>query len=197
MYNTYIIAQIEKQEPLPVKQMTKSIVGDLIGRRNIVYAPVNRAGVLLLFARLLDEFDMLVEETAEDSSYVIARRRVDDGWERVKVNFAFKSSGFQNGNFSEEQLLICWNHDWHDCPLKVFELRSLFMQEDATAPITRPQEEPPVNVRINPTRVATFSDIIPENPGEILLGKNITEKRFEKAIGDLDEKIKNFFPEKT
>ena len=44
--------------------MAKSIVGDLIGRKNIVYAPTNRAGVLLLFARLVDEFEMLVEETA-------------------------------------------------------------------------------------------------------------------------------------
>lgn len=176
--------------------MSRSIVGDLIGRRNIVYAPVNRAGVLLLFARLLDEFDMLVEETAEDCSYVVVRRRVDDGWERIQVNLAYKSSGFQNGNYDKEQLLICWHHDWQDCPLNVFELRALFLQDNPSITITSPPEpnKPDTTVK---SRVATFSDIIPENPNELLIGRNVTEKRFEKAIGDLDKKIKNFFPENT
>lgn len=176
--------------------MAKSIVGDLIGKRNIVYAPVNRAGVLLLFARLLDEFDMLVEETADDSSYVIARRRVDEGWERVKVCLAYKSSDFSDFDLGEGQLLICWYHDWQDCPLKVFELKGLFFQESPSLK-TPPESKQVTKVNVKQPKPVSFSDIIPENPGEILNGKDITIKRFEKAIGDLDEKIKNFFPEST
>ncbi len=180
--------------------MAKSIVGDLIGRRNIVYAPVNRSGVLLLFARLLDEFDMLVEETAEDCSYVIVRRRVDKGWERIQVNLAYKSSDYTRNDFSDNELLICWNHDWQDCPLKVFELKQLFNQDNPPS-VDSGNEKPKAEIE-NPgndsnARTITFSDIIPQNPGEILNGRNLTAKRFEKAIGDLDEKIKNFFPEST
>ena len=174
--------------------MARSIVGDLIGKKNVVYAPVNRAGVLLLFARLLDEFDMLVEETAEDCSYVIVRRRVDEGWERVKVNLAFRSSGFDNGHIEDGDLLICWYHDWPECPLKTFELRALFENNEPLS-MPAPQAEPPAPRK--QIKTTTFSDIMPENPGEILVGKNVTLKRFEKAIGDLDEKIRNFFPDNT
>jgi hypothetical protein len=173
--------------------MAKSIVGDLIGKSNIVYAPVNRAGVLALFARLLDEFDMLLEETAGDGDYVIVRRRVDSGWERVRVNISYKSSEFENDDFEEGDLLICWHHDWPDCPLKAFELKALF--ESESRPAKGPNTENPGADTSG--RRESLEKIMPENPGELLKDRNAAIKRFDQAIGDLDEKIKNFFPDKT
>jgi hypothetical protein len=171
--------------------MARSIVGDLIGKRNIVYAPVNRAGVLGLFCRLLDEFDMLLEETAADCSYVIARRRVDSGWERVKINLAYRSSDFSNGDPEDGDLLICWHHDRPDCPLKAFELKSLF--DNDSSPVTAASTQSAVS---QPTggRENTLTDIIPDDSTDLLANRAVTIKRFEKAIGDLDDKIKNFFP---
>ncbi len=173
--------------------MNKSIVGELVGKRGIVYAPVNRAGVLLIFSRLLDEFEMLVEETAEDCRYIIARRRIDTGqpgssrWERVKIALAYESLEIQQENKSDIEsdgsadLLICWQHNWPDCPLETFELRSLF----ATATI--PSAEPS-----NPA--VSLNEIVPEDSGQLLKDRSSTQKRFEKAVSDLDEKIKKLYP---
>jgi hypothetical protein len=174
--------------------MAKSIVGDLIGKRNIVYAPINRAGVLVMFARLLDEFDMLLEETSPDGDYVIVRRRVDTGWERVKVGLAYKSSEFNDFDIDDGDLLICWNHDWPECPVTPFELRSLFESEyqQSRGPGTETTEG-----KKGETQNASLENIMPENPGKLLKNRNITRQRFDKAISDLDDKIKNFFPDKT
>ncbi|MCP4580267.1 MAG: hypothetical protein GY839_01520 [candidate division Zixibacteria bacterium] len=189
--------------------MTKSIVGDLVGKRGIVYSPVNRAGVLLIFARLLDEFDMLVEEIADDCGFVIVRRRVDAGWERVKISLSFKSSEFSNGSPDDGDLLICWHHDWPDCPLKTFELKALFENnlddnkaDDQNSEIDNINEN---RIKSNPgspskddnSAVISISDIMPSDSGELLEKRGVTRQRFEKAIGDLDDKIKKIFPDDT
>jgi hypothetical protein len=173
--------------------MEKSIVGELVGKRGIVYAPVNRAGVLLIFSRLLDEFDMLVEEIDAECSYLISRRRMDAGqpgagrWERVKIALACTSAELKDIAKSSENtqgsadLLICWQHDWPDCPIETFELRSLF----ATKPTI--QGEPI-------TTETGLAEMLPENSGLILKNRGASQKRFEKAIGELDDKIKKMYP---
>ncbi len=173
--------------------MAKSIVGDLIAKRGIVYAPINRAGVLLLFSRLLDEFDMLVEETAEDCSYVVVRRRVDSGWERVTIFLSFKSSDFNDSAANDNDFLICWRHDRPDCPLKVFELKALF--EGGTDEKKADEAAQTGDSEVSPNK--SMADILPENSSELLINRAVTRERFEKAIGDLDEKIKNIFPGQT
>lgn len=173
--------------------MNKSIVGELVGKRGIVYAPVNRAGVLLIFSRLLDEFEMLVEETAEDCRYIIARRRVDTGqpgpsrWERVKIALAYESIEIQQGNKIDTDfdgsadLLICWQHNWPDCPLETFELRSLFTT--AATPSAELSNQ-----------AVTINEIVPEDSGQLLKDRAVSQKRFEKAVSDLDEKIRKLYP---
>jgi len=173
--------------------MAKSIVGDLIGKRGIVYAPINRAGVLLLFSRLLDEFDMLVEETAEDCGFVIVRRRVDKGWERVKIFLAYKSSEFSDGNADDSDFLICWHHDRLECPLKVFALKALF---EGSSDGKKGELVTETN-QSEKAQSDTLANILPENSSELLVNRAVTRDRFEKAIGDLDEKIKNIFPGQT
>jgi hypothetical protein len=173
--------------------MEKSIVGELVGKRGIVYAPVNRAGVLLIFSRLLDEFDMLIEEVAPDCSYLISRRRMDTGqpgtgyWERVKIALACSSTELKEITKSNEDaqgsadLLICWQHDWPDCPIEAFELRSLFAAKPAT------QGEPT-------STEMSLNEMLPENSNLILKNRGVSQKRFEKAIGELDDKIKKMYP---
>ena len=174
--------------------MARSIVGDLIGKRGIVYAPVNRAGVLLIFARLLDEFDMLVEETYPDCRYVVVRRRVDLGWERIDVGLAYKSSEIKGDDDFQADMLICWQHDWSACPVKTFELKSLFdnHSEAEIRANAEPKTEPGKNSVEDP-----LVKILPANSAEALAGRGETSQRFEKAIGDLDEKIKKYFNDQT
>jgi hypothetical protein len=174
--------------------MARSIVGDLVGKRGIVYAPVNRAGVLLIFARLLDEFDMLVEETYPDCRYVVVRRRVDLGWERIDVGLAYKSSEIRGNDDFQADMLICWHHDWSDCPIKTFELKSLFDNHSESENRANPE------VKTEPKKASSeepLARILPENSAEALAGRGESRQRFERAIGDLDEKIKKYFNDRT
>ena len=175
------------------EQMKNSIVGDLIGKRGIVYAPVNRAGVLMLFSRLLDEFEMLIEQISDDCSYVIALRRIEYGWERIKISLAFKSSDLNNGSSLDGDLLICWHHDWSESPLKTFELKALFdnSHHSDSNNHTKAFDEN------NNSTGSVFQDVISSDSGELLLRRGVTQRRFEKAISELDNKIKNIFPENS
>lgn len=179
--------------------MEKSVVGELIGKRGIVYAPVNRSGVLLIFSRLLDEFDMLVEESADDCSYLIARRRVDSGsqsvvhWEKIKILLVYRSSELKDDKSIKGDLLVCWHHDWPDCPLEAFQLKSLFKTE--SSPKTEFRHKTEVNNKDNPG--VSLEEIVPDDSGEVLKDRGVTQRRFEKAINELDQKIKKIRPEET
>jgi hypothetical protein len=52
--------------------------------------------------------------------------KIRDQWERVKIEFEYLSSHFKAHGHNPEQcdLVVCWIHDWEECPLEVIELRS-------------------------------------------------------------------------
>jgi len=104
----------------------KSIVGDLINFRGLVYAPVNENGVIFLFGKVADDLNMYIEEIKPGFPDCIGRRFVGKGWERITIEFEFKSSSFvQHGHDVKKcDLIICWEHDWKECPLEVIELKS-------------------------------------------------------------------------
>ena len=104
----------------------RSIVGDLINFRGLVYAPLNENGVIFLFGKIAGDLNMYVEEIKPGFPDCIARRFTGRGWEKVRVEFEFKSSNFldHGHNPSQCDLIICWEHNWQKCPLEVLELKS-------------------------------------------------------------------------
>lgn len=117
----------------------KSIVGDLINFRGLVYAPLNENGVILLFGKVMDDLNMYIEEIKPGFPDCIARRFVGKGWERVAIEFEYSSSNFKAHGHDPEQcdIVVCWEHDWTACPLEVIELKSEILNLD-NYPITRP-----------------------------------------------------------
>lgn len=116
-----------------------SIVGDLINFRGLVYAPLNENGVIFLFGKVLDDLHMYVEEIRPGFPDCVARRFTGKGWERLRIEFELNSSAFKtHGHDSDAcDMIICWEHDWKDCPLEVIELRSE-IQDLENWPIRRP-----------------------------------------------------------
>ena len=58
-----------------------------------------------------------------------AKRRIDrnrDQWERIKIEFEYRSSNFKDHGHDPKgcDLIVCWIHDWNECPLEVIELKS-------------------------------------------------------------------------
>ena len=103
-----------------------SIVGDVLNFRGFVYGPVSEMGVVAIFAKISEEIGFIIEETRVAFPDCIARRQIAKGWERVAIEFEFKSSNFNLHRHDPEgcDLIVCWIHDWADSPLEVIELRS-------------------------------------------------------------------------
>lgn len=104
----------------------KSVVGDLINFRGLVYSPLNENGVVFLFGRVADDLHMYIEEIKPGFPDCVARRFTGKGWERVLIEFEYASSNFKTHGHDPNgcDIVICWEHDWKDCPLEVIELKT-------------------------------------------------------------------------
>jgi len=118
----------------------KSIVGDVINFRGLIYAPLNENGVVFLFGKVVQDLNMYVEEIKPGFPDCIARRFTGKGWERVRIEFEFSSWNFKlhNHNPAGCDIVVCWQHDWKDCPLEVIELKSEIKSMD-NPPVESPK----------------------------------------------------------
>lgn len=94
--------------------------------RGVLHEPVNEAGVILLFGALAQELGFAVEHVAGSFPDCEAKRRRDDIWERVRLEFEFESRNFKVHNHDRAgcDLIVCWSHNWPECPLDVIELKT-------------------------------------------------------------------------
>lgn len=99
--------------------------GAPLGFRALAYAPVNEQGVVLLFGMVAGELGYVIETVATGFPDCTARRRVSgERWEPVRIEFEFRSKSFALHGHDPAgcDVVVCWRHDWPDCPLEVLEL---------------------------------------------------------------------------
>jgi len=120
----------ETFKPSTKTTMNKPVFyGEPIDFRGLRYAPVNEQGVVYLFGMVSRELGFLIESIRTDYPDCEGKRCLDSSgakWQHVRIEFEYKSS-----NFAEHvhdpggcDLIVCWIHDWKDCPLEVLELGS-------------------------------------------------------------------------
>jgi len=91
------------------------------------HAPINEQGVVFLFGMVCSELGFVVEAVRTAYPDCEAKRLVKKGkWERAMIEFEFKSSNFKDHGHNPElcDVIVCWEHDWPECPLEVIELKS-------------------------------------------------------------------------
>lgn len=117
----------------------KSVVGDLITFRGLVYSPVNENGVIFLFGKVTEDLNMYIEEIKPGFPDCVGRRFTGRGWEKVYIEFEYKSSHFRDHGHDSKgcDLIVCWEHDWPECPIEVIELRDR-IKTFPNPPIVRP-----------------------------------------------------------
>jgi hypothetical protein len=51
----------------------------------------------------------------------------EERWQRVRIEFEYESRNFLKHmhDAKECDLIVCWRHNWPECPLEVIELRKL------------------------------------------------------------------------
>jgi len=152
-----------------------SIVGDLINFRGLVYSPINENGVIFLFGKVTKDLNMYIEEIKPGFPDCVARRFTGRGWERVAIEFEYKSSSFvvHKHDVDNCDIIVCWEHDWKDCPLEVIELREE-IKGMPNLPIKRPDkteksDRPPLEEHLKnyPKATAELFDVFNKKVKEL------------------------------
>jgi hypothetical protein len=100
--------------------------GGILGVRGIVYEPINEQGVILLFAALCHDLGFMIEGIRSIFPDALLRRKNTKGtWNSCRAEFEFKSSFFRLHKHNPRlcDLVICWEHDWKECPVEVMSLK--------------------------------------------------------------------------
>ena len=90
-------------------------------------APINEMGVVFLFGAVGREMGFVVTRLQQEFPDCEALRQVQPGrWQRVLIEFEYESRNFLIHDHKVEDcdLIVCWSHNWPECPLEVVELKN-------------------------------------------------------------------------
>jgi hypothetical protein len=104
------------------------LYGELINFRGLAYAPLNEGGVILLFGMICRDLGYVVDVVRPGFPDCEAKRELRPGlWQRVRIEFEYQSRSFRSHGHDPSQcdLIVCWEHNWPECPLEVLELKAV------------------------------------------------------------------------
>lgn len=102
------------------------VFGAPIDFRGFRHAPINEQGVVYLFGVVSYELGFIVEAVHAQYPDCEAKRQIGkDRWQRVRIEFEYKSSNYRDHGHDPAgaDLIVCWEHNWPECPIEVLELR--------------------------------------------------------------------------
>ena len=109
------------------------LFGEPIDFRGLRHAPINEQGVVYLFGMVSRELGFSVEALQQgfpdcEGKYLHDKNR--KLWAKARIEFEFRASNFRlhGHNENECDVIVCWENDWPDCPLRVVELKSEIMR---------------------------------------------------------------------
>jgi hypothetical protein len=114
--------------PKPSVLLNQPIYGPPLIPWALTYAPTNEIGVVYLFGTVARELGYAVTRVQTEFPDGEAMRQLDeDRWQRVRIEFEFESRNFLTHYHTVEDcdLIVCWRHNWAECPLEVLELKTV------------------------------------------------------------------------
>lgn len=114
----------------PKNSLSADIFGERINAAILNYAPLNELGVVLLFGFYMKElgFSHLEQIRTEFPDAIGMQYLPNNKLRRVKIEFEYESKNFEQHNHNPDQcdIIVCWVHNWKNCPskLQVIELKS-------------------------------------------------------------------------
>ena len=94
----------------------------------VTYAPINELGVMVLFAAMARDLGFTITHIQGQFPDGEVMREVEPGrHQRLPVEFEFESRNFVAHGHPVDgcKLIICWRHNWAECPVEVLELKSV------------------------------------------------------------------------
>ena len=105
---------------------SRATYGPLIRLGAFVYGPTNESGVVCLFGAMAEDLGFRVLRIQTEFPDCEAMRLVGkDRLQPVKIEFEHESRNFLRHMHDPAgcDLIVCWEHNWPECPLEVVELR--------------------------------------------------------------------------
>ena len=103
----------------------------------MVHAPVNEMGVVYLFGAMAHELGFMVMRIQPEFPDCEAMRLMEGGrCQLVKIEFEWESVNFLRHLHDAKQadLIVCWKHNWKECPLEVVELSNKIARNRTESP---------------------------------------------------------------
>lgn len=94
---------------------------------HLMLAPTNEQGVLFLFGAVARKLGFVVLRVQTEYPDCEALREMDiDLWQLQKIEFEYESRNFLLHKHRPGgcHLIVCWKHNWEECPVEVIELSS-------------------------------------------------------------------------
>lgn len=103
--------------------------GRHLGFRAFAFAPTYETGVVALFGSVSKELGFEIVAQREAYPDIEARRLTDSRRQRYAkclIEVELRSSDYKKHKHPIDgcDLIVCWIHDWNDCPIEVLELSS-------------------------------------------------------------------------
>jgi hypothetical protein len=106
----------------------RPVYGPMIRPYPMVFAPTNEDGVIFLFGSMAVDLGFIVTRLQGAFPDCEAMRRVVGGkLQPVRIEFEFESRNFlkHRHDVNGSDVIVCWEHNWPECPLEVIELKAL------------------------------------------------------------------------
>ena len=116
--------QPRMNQPRMIKN--RPVYGPLLRPYPLIHGPINEAGVIYLFGTMAERLGFVVTRIQSEFPDCEAMRLVDeDRWQRVWIEFEYESRNFLKHLHDANgcDMIVCWKHNWPECPLEVLELR--------------------------------------------------------------------------
>jgi len=94
----------------------------------MAHEPLNELGVIFAFGVLARRLGFVALRFQPGFPDCESLREVARGvWQRVRIEFEFESRNFLRHRHKPNgcELIVCWKHNWKECPLEVIELRKI------------------------------------------------------------------------
>jgi hypothetical protein len=119
------VATPEWELKKPRVMTDRPLYGPLIRPYPVIHGPTNESGVIYLFGTVSARLGFAVTLIQTGFPDCLAMRLVDvDRWQPVKIEFEYESRNFVKHLHDPSgcDIIVCWKHNWPECPLEVIEL---------------------------------------------------------------------------
>ena len=106
----------------------RPVYGPLMNPSPLAHGPTNEMGVLFLFGTVAAQLGFVVTWIRSEFPDCEAMILVGpEKWQRIRIEFEYESRNFLRHmhDAKECDLIVCWKHNWPECPVEVLELSAV------------------------------------------------------------------------